>query len=368
MKKYKWDLYELKLYYEAMQEAYEVNDDEDVKYSINSMIEMYRMMLNIFNKRKGFKEFDDNLESCSLDDLIDETLDFYTYDKLDIINAVIQAFKVVRKYDITDDLTDDKIAITNEQIVSVTKDFFKKMTPIYIEEKFDKIINSHNVLNISYSKSNSDYAGITVIDPLLKKKYIHINRTNHLSDLIILPHEAFHYIFLSDKAGIIDSYNSLFLSEVEGCLANTLFGEYYKNNATENNNFFIDYYKFVFKDEIAELFIRHALIDSLKENKSIRLNKINKVMSYYGGTPFENRDKIKEYLEMPQEVNMKYAISFLVAIDLYNIYKYDQDKCFYLLKNIKYHIKEDNILRLLRNNEITFMDDGYKNLEKYLKK
>ena len=117
-----------------------------------------------------------------------------------------------------------------------------------------------------------------------------------------------------------------------------------------------------------DLAIRNQLLDSIKNNKTIRLNKMNKFMCYYNINKFEKTEEINEYLETPQEIIMKYALSYLTALDLYYIYLNDRDFAFYLLKNIKFVKEEDDIINLLRRNHITFMDDGYENYKKYVKK
>ena len=72
-------------------------------------------------------------------------------------------------------------------------------------------------------------------------------------------------------------------------------------------------------------------------------------------------------MDNPLEVNLKYSLGYLVAIDLYYIYKRDPELAFYLLKNLKFIKQENDIASMLRRNHITFMDDGYENLKKYIK-
>lgn len=63
-----------------------------------------------------------------------------------------------------------------------------------------------------------------------------------------------------------------------------------------------------------------------------------------------------------------YNLSDLIAIDLFYIYKKDPEFALYLLSNIRSYRTDDNILSILRRNNLTFMDDNLSNFKKYIKK
>lgn len=63
-----------------------------------------------------------------------------------------------------------------------------------------------------------------------------------------------------------------------------------------------------------------------------------------------------------------YNLSNLIAIDLFYIYKKDPEFALYLLSNIRSYRTDDNILSILRRNNLTFMDDNLSNFKKYIKK
>ena len=368
MNKYKWNYSELRTNMIVLREVAKRIEDEQIKKNIEVMANLYESMLALANKKnQKYDIFDESFKNLNINDLINEVKFSYTRDKLQLLNILLNTFIPIKENMIINDSPNDKVIATNEYLVSITEDFFNKMTPPKIKQEFDKAMVDHSFLNFSYSTDHSDYAGVTFFDNFLNKKYVSVSRTNHLSDLIILPHEMFHYIFNDCDAGITCEYNTYYLTEVEGGFANILFGEYFYNQANYNNLFFTKLYMDNFQEQIEDLAIRNQLLDSLKNNNHIRINKLNKFMNYYGLAPFEYKEELESYLDQPQDVIMKYSLSYLAAIDLYYIYKKDPEEAFYLLQNIRYFKRENDIINLLRRNNITFMDDDYNNLKKYVK-
>ena len=369
MKKYKLDLKQLNIEYNMIKYAIDNIDDEEVLEQLKDGLKTYNFLFRSFKKNgKGIAVFDDNLCDYELNDLINDFSE--TYDDKDlksILKIILISYCITCDYLVYKKQDSIPIRENNERIVEVAIDFFDKMTPAYIKKEFNKIIDDrNNVLDISYSRSVSDYAGIVLIEPIFKNRFILIKRSNLLRDYNILPHEAFHYIFIKDTSVNRHSFNSYFLAELEGSLADMLFAKYYEEYSDTNKLYFSTSFINGVISTIEDLVIRNALFASLKDNGNIRMNKLNKLLALYSFIPFEKKEEINEYLEIPQEIQMKYSLSHLAAFDLFNIYNKDPDKCFYLLKNIKYNIQENDIIQLLRNNEITFMDDECENMKKYM--
>ena len=369
MNKYAWDLKQIRNYRDALVIAYDKMDDE-YKQIISDMIEMYSDMLHLAKRSKdSFSVFNDKLLGLNTMDLISELSYSYSPENLEIINSLLQIFPIVNDNYIEFNEPVPKIISNNEYLVSITKDFFKKMTTDYINKQFlDEINSNHTFLNFTYAKKNDEYGGITLFDVFFNKKYINISRTNHLSDLSFLSHEMFHYLLVETKVGLSGSDSTYFIREIEGMFADILFGEYFKEYSNKYNFFFIKKYISLFQFQIEELAVRNQLLDSIKDNKKIRLNKLNKFMYYHNIDKFTDTDDINDYLEIPQEINMKYAFSYLAALDLYYIYLRDKEFAFYLLKNICLTYSDYDVMNLLRRNHITFMDDDYENYKKYTKK
>ena len=370
MTKFKWNLYELRNNLNYMEKIYNEETDETNKEFISVYIDMYREMINlaIINNNNENDLLNDELVFKDTSDLINEQINSYKNNSLEILNIVLQSFLELKKVcsGITN-LTDERILCTNNELINVTNDFNNKMLPNSIKDKF--IIDNHNQnIHISYTEQNNIYSGLTLFDPILRKKYIYISRNNSLIDLVTLPHELFHYVFNDYDATIVSNYNTYYTTEIEGCFANILFGDYFYKNSSYNNNYFNEYFLEVFHSEISELVIRNSFLDSIRDNKKIRMNKLNKTLNYWDLFSFNDEDEIKDYLSNPLEVGIKYALGYLVGVDLFYIYQNDPEFAFYLLKNLKYIRCENDVINLLRRNHITFMDDNYKNLKDYVKK
>lgn len=370
MSKYKWDLNELRLNkalleYTHTQLSKDINCDD-----LLELISGYSDMIMLAKKNKDFSSFNDTYQDIDLARLIDYLIYSYNEKNIKYIDLLLQTFLIINDTNFNCDIRNYNLAASNDELVNLCVDFFVKMTTPTLASKFCGVLGNKNIINISYSKndSDSDYAGVTIFDRFLDKKYVQISRSNRLHDLSTLPHEMFHYLFNDSISGTTSNYNSYYLTEVEGAMANILFSEYFVENAYDDNYFFKDYYKLAYVNQITDLVIRNGLIGSLDDKKKLKLNKLNKYLSYYDIDTFNTKEEIIPYLVMPEEVTIKYALSYLCAIDLYEMYKEDREKAFYHLKNICFNKRCDDIITLLRNNNITFMDDGYKNLDKYLKK
>lgn len=239
---------------------------------------------------------------------------------------------------------------------------YHKELDITEKENIKEIIEMYdNMLSLMFKTSNNYINDDFCFDDI--KNFL----DNHLMDIIKLPHELFHYVFCDCDVFTSCNYSTYYLSEIEGSFANILFGDYYYKQATVNPNFFNLNFLKLYNDHIEAIVTNNALLDSISNNK-IRMNKLNKYLNYFDLSTFQNPTEIVDYLSTPLEILIKYAFGYLIAIDLYTMYQNDPEFSFYLLKNLKFIKRENDIIHLLRNNHITFMDNGYENLKKYTKK
>lgn len=366
MTKYHWNYQEIKENINNLQQMYHEELDIERKENIKDIIEIYNNMPSLMFKTNN-NYFNDDLCFDNIQSFLNNQLISYQYNDINIINILLQSYlPLIDVYKNENCPIDTPIAATNEDLIAIANDFIHKMIPSNIKHEFIESLNKYD--NIHFSHNNIiDYGGMTLFDPFLNKKYICIVRENTLIDAITLPHELFHYVFCGYDVFTTNQFNTYYLSEIEGGFANILFGDYYYQNATINNNFFNLNFLKLYNDNVEAIVTNNALLDSISNNK-IRMNKLNKYLNYFGLSTFQNSTEIADYLSTPLEILIKYALGYLVAIDLYTIYQKDPELSFYLLKNLKYIKKENDIVNLLRNNHITFMDDGYENLKKYTKK
>lgn len=369
--KYQWNLYDLINNINILTDYYENTDDIESKQLTMEYIEMYRSMISlIIKKQNGTNNLlNDSIEYNNMDNLIQEQILSYQENDIDTLNTVLQSYLPFREvYAPNYILNEIPIIATNEDLITITKDFYRKMVPNHIYLDFEKALENKNNIHFSYAKTNDNYAGLTVIDPLLRKKYIYISRVNQLLDLVNLPHESFHYLFNDFDAYLSTAYNMYYTTEIEGSFANILFGDYFYQNAVEHKNYFHEYFLEVYHSGISELVVRNTFLKSLRNNKQLNMKKLNKHLEYWGLEPFTCKEELLDFITDPLEINIKYTLGYLVAIDLYYIYLEDPEFAFYLLKNLKFIKCENDIHGLFRRNHITFMDDGYSNFKRYIKK
>ena len=369
--RYLWDFNELRNNRKELLNMLSKTEDSSKIDEIKINIEMYNEMLKLANKKvNNYTQFDCTIRNVSINELIKNFTIYYNKEIIPIMNLILPSLDIMNKYDSgTIELfsTND----TNKDIVTITLDFFEKMTtPIVYKQALDLFENNKHFLNINYYKDFNPYPGITFIDGVLNKKYIGMSRANEVLDLPQLTHELFHYLFSDCDVKTLSEHNTTFLTEVEGMFANILFNEYFDKyfggEEDIDGTILKKYYLECFRSQVADLVIRNGIINAMDENGKVRLSKLNKYTNLYELPTFNSLNDTIPYINTPQETDITYSLSFLTALDIYYIYKYDREFAFYLIKNIRYIKNEDDIISLLTRNNITFFNDEYKNLKDYI--
>ena len=149
-------------------------------------------------------------------------------------------------------------------------------------------------------------------------------------------------------------------------LFSEFYNKYFDHTKTQDSELLKKFSLSVFKEELTGLVVRNGILECIGENNKIRLHKLNKYNSFFKIPTVDKLNDLIPYLDTPQEDLMTYSLSYLVALDLYQIYKRDREFAFYLIKCIRYLKEEDDIWSLLIRNDITFFQDDYKNLKDYI--
>ena len=376
--KYTWDYNELRNRRDALINLYNNSNISDKK-EIGIVISTYDILLhsisenrNVNRNRKGLDNsilYDSTIRDENLDELIMDFSYFYEKKYIPILNFILPTWDIIKDFDFK--CKGFRIASTNEELIKVTLDFFKVMTTPHIYNQVKEVFkNDKNFLNIIYSKAYNPNPGITIVDSILKKEYISIARANTIFDYTVLPHQLFHYIYADYDLKTLVNHNAFLLSEVEGMFADILFSEFYNkyfdHTKTQDSELLKKFSLSVFKEELTGLVVRNGILECIGENNKIRLHKLNKYNSFFKIPTVDKLNDLIPYLDTPQEELMTYSLSYLVALDLYQIYKRDREYAFYLIKCIRFLKEEDNIKSLLIRNEITFFQDNYKNLKEYI--
>ena len=369
--RYNWDLKELEANRIILEKIYKNIDNDTLKEKLSNVINMYVNMIRIAKKNiKGMQEFDRNYKDISVDIIINDLLTTYNKNTIMYWDVILNSYFPIRNYEFNGNNVFRKIKTNNQELVDIAIDFFNEMTTPTIANKFQNILNDGNRIQINYEKGSSNYGGLTLFENLLKNKYIYIRRENELLDLVLLPHEAFHYMFMGENNDIVGNYNTMYLNEVEGMFANILFTDYADKITENGSKYFKDYFNNTYKLFVYDAVIRYAIIQSITNKRKIKFNKLNQFLETICPNPehFEKEEQFIKYLDTPQDFTMTYTLSYLTAIDLYYKYLNDRDEAFYFLECIRNYKKTNQVFNLLNNNGITFMNDNYENLKRYIKK
>lgn len=372
MQEYKWDLHKIKNNLEKLNQIdLSQCNDKDKDDILNSII-TYHEIIDISNRKKHITPaLDDNILG-DLNDINKAALLLATdYNDVDIniFQSVLNSFQYIKDTrQIIGVVENTPIIANNNELIDIAVDFSEKMLPNDICNDFKNVLyNNKDIIQFKKNTWGNSYGGVTLFIPTYNEKYILVGRENKLKDLLTLPHELFHYIFNKSQYCLdVFNHDMIYTSEAEGSLANILFGKYYYETATFNNNFFNELILDSNEIETMSLIIKNSILCSLNDKGKIKKNKLNKLLMENGIIPLYDSELLEEMSNDVHE-NLTYAFSNLIAFDLYEIYKNDPDFCFYLLKNIRFNSYEDDVFRVLRNNHITFMDDNYTNVKKYIK-
>lgn len=357
---YNWNVNKIKCDIKKLKMMLGKTDNDKL---VNDYIDLCYQMIDCVNKNE-YTESDNS--KLSLNDLIQIFFEEMEEKDCKLADILIDSYPIVKNFECDD--FDTEVDCSNDMLVKKTDEFLKNYTNQTIYNQYLELKKENpNYLHITECANlESSTHGLTFINGLLKKKNIIIFRDNTFMDLVTLPHELFHAIFNDYDSNKAMENQCYYSTEIEGSLANLLACEYYRENypdiARDIDRFFLDNYKKL----LIQLIVGFSYLNSCNDNK-FRTNKFNKLLSTFGINQL-NDELLKYYLTDSGSQIINYGISYLASIDLLNIYEYDSEFAFYLLKNIRFIKHEDDVLSVLRRNHVTFMDDGYNNLKKYVKK
>ena len=368
MRKFKWDYKELLDNCKQLEELLKIdNTNEEL---ITGFLENYKKMLMLIKNKNipkvsfNIYMFDDDVTATN--DMIESAKSYYNEELLPLIGPLFDCYDIIKSESIKRRLSNYRIHLSNKDIISFTNMFFKSETPNQIFYEYSKAFNT-KFINIDYINDLACIRGFTIFDPFLKKKYVSITRNNTLLDLGVVPHEMFHYIINDYDSGIKNNEICDLLSEVDGCFADILYANYHLNHALYNKDFFKNHTLYGLDYIVEIIAIRTLLINSLDENNRVNKEVLDRKLKENNVNTEIDEDDYLLFFKDTGDYLIRYGIGYLAGLDIFYNYQEDRTKALEALINIRNCRETDDILKLFRDNGITFMDDGYKNLKKYLK-
>lgn len=365
MAKYHWNIQEIRKNIKELEHLSKIETDIEKRRIILETLKLYDSMLQGITRNKE-KNSNQHMKDNNTSDMIQALEEYRMY--LDVsdekyVNLFLNTYPFLENFHL-ESAFDYIIPFNNEVLLEINDDFLRTYLPDCLLHKYEQ-----ERVDVHIQSMMGNNRGCTFIDPILQKKYILFNRQNDIMDLGVMPHESFHSIFNNFDSYRI-GYNELrYTQEIEGSFANFLFADYYKK---ENQELALEYEKTLLTDyyyRTLSFLILANYLQSIKKNGNIRGHKFQKFLNCYKLDKMLDTNAILSIIDGYEDATdaITYNYSFLASLDLYEIWKQDPEFSFYLLQNIRYMRTDDDVFNLLRRNHITFMDDGFQNLQKYIK-
>lgn len=260
-----------------------------------------------------------------------------------------------------------KIHLTTQEIVCLSHDFFQWIPNKNYVKFIDKYLNKdERLLRIQNIVKSNPYVGSTFVFYYpYYIPYFLIEKDNTINDFCTLNHELAHGIYMASDTAVSRYNNHKFLFELEGYWFDFLSRIFLKEKKIVSSKTLeiIEYYEFIiFLDIVISFYIQSISVFLYQNKKAIHLENIV--------APFQmkiDEDSLSLYLQEETSDLVTYALSFLVNSDLEKIADSDLEFAFLNFEQIR-HNKSNNIEQNLYNHGITFMNDGYQNLQEKIRK
>lgn len=287
---------------------------------------------------------------------------------LDLTDAVTNYFDLLD----LDDNSENEISyhFDIDEIIESAISFYHSLSNQKYYLEINKFLDIHkHLLFFKYQSLLNTESGYTfnLFYPN-RKSYILVYILNEISDLLTLDHELAHAYFHNYNS--MESFNTpyYYLTEIEG-----MFFEYLKEEFLQNQHLYLQDIHTVRKAKIRTIlnmaknvYVGKFIISYYNQNKKIDEAEITEMLFKNGIITDYDIDIVYDSLLTYPRDGIKECISYLTFLDLKNIAEKDVEKALYLLEEIRKD-HNPNIFSTLRKNEITFMDDDFKNLKKEYK-
>lgn len=297
------------------------------------------------------------------------TLQEYCMIPYDLRNVIISSATCFQNFiDNHSDIELPHIELSNQELVEISDDFYQSLPNQKYLKYFRMFTNPENHLLRFINGSDNDYFGLTRLFYYPNyRAYFSIGREHTIEDFETLNHEIAHGIcFQKDNYKTLNSKH-YYLTELEGHFFNYLSRKYLVGKVDNTVINQMNYYYFItYFNQIVELYLIDYATFLAMTNRNISIPTIKKKILRDEFPIFIDESRLLTAFHENPKVNTLYTLSYLIDLDLESIYEQDPEYSFYLFERIRKN-KTNDIFRNLRENKITFMDDGYQNLQKKIK-
>lgn len=267
-------------------------------------------------------------------------------------------------------IENDSTDLSFNEITELLNDFFKNATNKETYDLFAKIYIQNKDNTYFINKSFKKYTGEIIYLDYFKKAYISVFKEKTFRDLTTFAHEYGHAIqFYSNYSFAMFSQEFELFDEIISTFYELICIDYFSNKDFKKPAILTGYKNLMLQISNAKLL----------QNEISILTDINNECLWNKKDPIENIYKISLVIpsdltdqlidEMPGDL-YQYVFAFLIATNLFMIYKEDQDKALFLIKeiiNLKHNMNTEEYFNKLRDFGITDVDKT-NNYKKYVLK
>lgn len=373
---YNWSIEKIRkqkqetLYALQHKEGLTKNDKDILKNNISILTEMEKSLLPnkmhfSLPKRVKYMDFNRILPQDTYNNYHD--IPYYVTETL--LNATY-CFKDLD--DTYDSIELPYLDITNQELVEMSHEFYQWLPDKSFVKEFEKYTDPKKHLLRFVDKNQDDVIfGITRVFYYPKYiPYILIKKENDIYDFLTLNHEGSHVIMYQNDSYQSEISNHYFLTEVEGHFFDFLSIQYLKKYYPEDIIKQLEYDRFTTIFEcLSSIFLTDSAIRLFDKNERISLKPIKRRIKELDIPFYVDNIILKENLLEDIRSNICYCLSFLISLDLEEIYEYDPEYAFYIFKKIRNN-KTNNIYQNLKDNGISFVgeEENYVPFQKIIKK
>ncbi len=267
----------------------------------------------------------------------------YTFDNL-LINELdnLKEFKLLwpflEDFTIFDDADIDKypypsLDVSNEELLTLTYDFFKNGTSTYFFSLFKQLFKQRRRILFINSSIPEFYGDLTFLN-YDKTIYMQIKREHEFNDIITMAHEYGHGIQFLINYNRNIHYSLFPFSEIISIFFELICGHYYSKDKSLCSKAIISLYdnwNMVCKDAIAlnqeiQIFNTTGIhgyesIDEIQHKLFTCFNEMN-------------MDQLLNLFILQPSFDFVYVFAYSIATNLFMIYLRDPDYAFYLLQKL----------------------------------
>ncbi len=262
------------------------------------------------------------------------------------------------------------VEYNDSEILRILSDFFSDLNCPWIYDKFQEFVYSPTTM-ISLSNPEEDVIkdfclGKIYFDPFLGYSYVKVLNYKSIKDIMVLVHEIMHGIFTKYQIAPSNLCDNVF-EELEGHIGELLFMDYLKRHGKEKEAEALKIDKIYEIYEHSESLI---VTDLAVENINYKTGNFNNralKKKFSKNNITLKTDDLYSVITPDYDSDCYDVISFLVAVDLIEKYKNDNNELFAALSKIKFN-GNTSYLKVFQDNKISFPHDNMKNVKQYIKR